>query len=66
MRSSIRGRLQAWDAVLLLTVVGAFAGILYYRVSDARLREADARLEKRAAPDRARTLLVWRASAGGR
>ena len=41
MFRSIRGRLQLWYAVVLLTVVGGFAGLLFYRVREARLQEVD-------------------------
>src|SRR5262249_1574025 len=34
-----------WYALVLLGVVAGFAGILYYRAREARLRETDARLE---------------------
>ena len=36
MIKSIRGRLQAWYALVLLTVVGTFAGILLVQVRQAR------------------------------
>lgn len=36
MRKSMRGRLQLWYAGVLLTVVAGFAGLLYYRVRQAR------------------------------
>jgi heavy metal sensor kinase len=45
MPRSIRWRLQGWYALVLLAVVGGFAGILYYRVRAARLQEVDAALE---------------------
>src|SRR5262249_15331673 len=48
MRSSLRLRLQAWYALVLLTVVITFAGILYYQVSAARWREIDGGLEAAA------------------
>jgi two-component system OmpR family sensor kinase len=45
MRKSIRGRLQLWYAAVLLVVVAGFAGLLFYRVREARLRDVDSRLE---------------------
>lgn len=45
MRRSIRGRLQVWYALVLLTVVAGFAGLLFARVRDARFQEVDGRLE---------------------
>jgi heavy metal sensor kinase len=48
MRRSIRGRLQVWYALVLLAVVAGFAGLLFYQVRAARLREVDAGLEAAA------------------
>jgi heavy metal sensor kinase len=45
MIRSIRGRLQAWYALVLLAVVASFAGLLYYRVRETRFREIDVKLE---------------------
>src|SRR5262249_32408008 len=45
MRKSIRLRLQVWYAVVLVVVVGGFAGILYYQVRAARMREVKSALE---------------------
>jgi two-component system, OmpR family, sensor kinase len=42
---SIRVRLQIWYAIVLLAVIGGFAGVLYYQVRGDRLRAIDARLE---------------------
>src|SRR5262249_51855459 len=44
MARSIRWRLQAWYALVLLAVVAGFAAILYSEVRTARLREVDAGL----------------------
>ncbi len=44
MTRSIRGRLLLWNAAVLVGVVAGFAGILYYRVREARLAEVDRRL----------------------
>src|SRR5947209_3169491 len=46
MRRSIRWRLQAWYALVLLAVVAGFALILYQQVRTARFREADAALRE--------------------
>jgi heavy metal sensor kinase len=43
-KRSIRWRLQAWYALVLLCVVFGFAGVLYYRVSSARYQEVDSSL----------------------
>jgi two-component system OmpR family sensor kinase len=48
MRSSIRLRLQIWYGLVLLSVVSAFAGILYFSVHRARMREVDGALEAAA------------------
>jgi two-component system, OmpR family, sensor kinase len=48
MRSSIRLRLQIWYGLVLLTVVSAFAGILYFSVHRARMREVDGALDAAA------------------
>src|SRR5262245_21488337 len=45
MVRSIRWRLQIWYALVLCTVVTGFAGLLYYRVRAARLRDIDSQLE---------------------
>jgi signal transduction histidine kinase len=49
MARSIRLRLLGWNAAVLTGVVGGFAGLLYYEVRAARLRDVDARLEAAAA-----------------
>ena len=41
MLKSIRWRLQLWYALVLLVVIGGFAGILLYEVRAARFREVD-------------------------
>jgi two-component system, OmpR family, sensor kinase len=41
MLRSIRWRLQFWYALVLLAVIGGFAGILLYQVRAARFREVD-------------------------
>ncbi len=48
MRKSLRWRLQAWYALVLVGVVGGFAAILYFQVRAARLRALDAELESAA------------------
>lgn len=48
MRKSLRGRLQAWYALVLACVVGGFAGMLYVQMRAARFQEIDARLESSA------------------
>ena len=48
MSRSIRGRLQAWYAAVLLAVVAGFAGLLYAQTRAARLQEIDAGLEAAA------------------
>jgi heavy metal sensor kinase len=48
MLRSIRGRLQLWYAAVLLAVVAGFAGLLFFRVREARLQEVDARLQSAA------------------
>jgi two-component system OmpR family sensor kinase len=45
MARSIRWRLQAWYALVLLVVVTGFAGFLFYRVRAARFQEIDGGLE---------------------
>ncbi|MEX0676068.1 MAG: ATP-binding protein [Pirellulales bacterium] len=45
---SIRVRLQIWYAIVLVAVIGGFAGVLYYQVTSDRLRAIDARLEAAA------------------
>ncbi len=45
MVRSIRARLQIWYAIVLVVVIGGFAGVLYYQVRTDRLRRIDARLE---------------------
>jgi heavy metal sensor kinase len=47
-RKSIRLRLLVWYAVVLVAVIGAFAGALYYQVRTDRLRALDARLQAAA------------------
>jgi heavy metal sensor kinase len=42
MRKSIRWRLQAWYALVLVAVVGGFAGILYWRLRASQIQGADA------------------------
>ena len=44
MRRSLRWRVQAWYAAVLLAVVGGFAGFLYQRVRESKFQEIDARL----------------------
>lgn len=48
MRRSIRGRLQAWYALVLLAVVAGFAGILFFQLRAARFHEIDAGLTSAA------------------
>jgi two-component system, OmpR family, sensor kinase len=48
MRSSIRLRLQIWYGFVLLAVVSAFAGILYFSVHRARMRDVDGALDAAA------------------
>jgi heavy metal sensor kinase len=48
MTRSIRLRLAIWYAVVLVTVIGGFAGALYYQVRTDRLRAIDARLQAAA------------------
>src|SRR5438270_6525014 len=48
MRRSIRWRLQAWYALVLLAVVVGFAAILYGEARAARFREVDSSLEAAA------------------
>jgi heavy metal sensor kinase len=48
MLRSIRGRLQAWYALVLFGVVASFAGILYYSTRETRLNEIDRQLEAAA------------------
>jgi len=45
MVKSIRARLQIWYAIVLVVVIGGFAGVLYYQVRKDRLQRIDARLE---------------------
>ncbi|HEX3998785.1 MAG TPA: ATP-binding protein [Pirellulales bacterium] len=45
MFRSIRWRLQAWHALILLGVVGCFGTWLYWQVRRAAIRETDARLQ---------------------
>ena len=45
MVRSIRARLQIWYAMVLVVVIGGFAGVLYYQVRTDRLQRIDARLE---------------------
>jgi len=45
MIKSIRGRLQAWYALVLLTVVGTFAGVLFVQVRQARFQDIDRQLQ---------------------
>jgi heavy metal sensor kinase len=49
MARSIRARLQAWYALVLLAVTAGLGGILYYRARDGLFREIDAQLEGAAA-----------------
>src|SRR4249920_2582868 len=45
---SIRLRLQIWYAIVLLVVIGGFAGALYFQVRGNRLRAIDERLRSAA------------------
>src|SRR2546423_6442005 len=44
MIRSLRGRLLAWYAFVLLTAIGGFAGILYSLTRAARFEQVDTRL----------------------
>src|SRR6185369_10198649 len=44
MIRSLRGRLLAWYAFVLLTAIGGFAGILYSLTRAARFEQVDVRL----------------------
>ncbi len=44
MVNSIRARLLAWYAIVLVGVIGGFAGVLYYQVRASRLDQVDERL----------------------
>src|SRR5712671_6133663 len=44
MNRSLRWRLQGWYAIVLLTVVGGFATLLYAQMRSARVQEIDAAL----------------------
>jgi heavy metal sensor kinase len=48
MVSSIRLRLQLWYAVVLVAVIGGFAGALYYQARAGRLRDVDTQLQSSA------------------
>src|SRR5712691_8840382 len=48
MRRSLRWRVQAWYAAVLLLVIAGFAGFLYQRVREARFREIDTKLNSGA------------------
>jgi heavy metal sensor kinase len=48
MRKSIRVRLQVWYGLVLLAVASGFAGILYFSVHRARMREVDGALQAAA------------------
>ena len=44
MRKSLRWRVQAWYAAVLLAVVAGFAGFLFHRVRESKFQEIDSRL----------------------
>ncbi len=48
MLNSIRARLLAWYAIVLVGVIGGFAGVLYYQVRAYRLDQVDERLTSAA------------------
>ncbi len=48
MFNSIRLRLQIWYAIVLIAVIGGFAGALYFQVRINHMRTLDARLESAA------------------